>query len=329
MPSDFIHPQDFGSHFLKGDFERIYQQTTKEFQHMISYTQFRELATSFNEGVTLYQMEFSSFIQQTTNYLWVDEQQEKAIHISFNENGEIDSLYLKPYVTYPESDQHYTKNRYSLPFRGQWFVFWGGTNEFVNYHYAYASQRYAYDFVQMKNGSTFEGTSLRNENFHAFNQEILAPASGRVVKVGDGTKDNIPGEMDADNPAGNYVIIQHAHNEYSMLAHLKKHSIKVHEGDSVTAGQLIGRCGNSGNSSEPHLHFQVMDSPDFVKCKSIRIRFEDGTEPVQGDVVTNYAPPLKTSSKQKMDIVDKVEATLTFSDILLFIPRLVWQFFKN
>lgn len=73
--------------------------------------------------------------------------------------------------------------------------------------------------------------------------------------------------MNESQPAGNYVILEHSNKEYSLLAHFKQHSIMVNEGDIVKQGQNIGLCGNSGNSSEPHIHFQVMDSPDYMNCQ--------------------------------------------------------------
>ena len=159
------------------------------------------------------------------------------------------------------------------------------TNEFVNYHYVYENQRYAYDLVKVQDGQSYEKSPIQNENYYAFDQDIIAPADGKVVKVVDGIKDNVPGEMDERNAAGNYVVFEHANNEFSMIAHFKKNSILVKSGDIVTEGQLIGKCGNSGNSSEAHIHFQVMDSQDIVYGKSIRILFKDGNEPIQGDTI--------------------------------------------
>ncbi|YCA46428.1 M23 family metallopeptidase (plasmid) [Bacillus sp. JZ8] len=174
-----------------------------------------------------------------------------------------------------------------MPIKGEWFVFWGGANELINYHYAYENQRYAYDLVKIQEGSSYQNSQIQNENFYAFNEEIIAPADGKVVKILDRIKDNIPGEMDTKNLAGNYVIIEHTKKEYSLLAHLKKNSIQVKIGEFVKEGQYIGKCGNSGNSSEPHLHFQVMDSSNLESGNSLRIRFKDGMEPIQGDTILN------------------------------------------
>lgn len=279
-------PEEFGSYFHAGEYETIYRKTTEEFQNLISLEQFTDLARSFNEGVTSYHIEFRTNMLDSIHYVWLDDREEKAISVSFDETGIIQRLILKPYVIYPKTDKRLTKNSYNMPFKGEWFVFWGGLNEFINYHYVYESQRYAFDLVQVQHNKTYKENPLKNENYYAFNQEILAPADGKVVKIINGIEDNVPGEMNPNIPEGNCVIIEHKHKEYSMLAHLKQNSIQVQEGETVTAGQLIGLCGNSGNSSEPHLHFQVMDTVDFTKGKSIRIRFNDGKEPIQGDTVS-------------------------------------------
>ena len=285
-----ITPENLGKRFVESDFEAIYAQCSKEFKMLVTLEQFIEIAYSFNQGVESYRRSTTTSIGSLTQYVWLDNHKEKAICVAFDAMNVIQSLLLKPYIIYPESDQRYTKNKYIMPVKEEWFVFWGGTNELINYHYAYASQRYAFDLVIMKEGQSFKDIPTRNENYYAFNKEVVAPADGQVVKVIDNMVDNVPGEMNESQPAGNYVVIAHPNNEYSMLAHFKQYSIQVKVGDSVKQGQVIGLCGNSGNSSEPHIHFQVMDSEDYVNSQSIRIRFEDETEPVQGDTVSYMRP---------------------------------------
>jgi hypothetical protein len=300
-----ITPEEFGRIFQSEDFEKLYRCASKNFQQLISLEQFIELAVSFNIGVTYYQIEFKTSLQNLNHYIWLDDRKEKAIAVSFDKRQQIQSLYLKPFITYPESDNRFTQNTYSMPIKGEWFVFWGGTNELINYHYAYESQRYAYDLVKIQDGSSYQNTQIQNEHFYAFDEEIVAPADGKVIKIMNGIKDNIPSEMDAENPVGNYVIIEHTSKEYSLLAHLKKNSIQVKIGELVKEGQYIGKCGNSGNSSEPHLHFQVMDSLDLESGKSLRIRFKDGIEPIQGDTVSNVHEYKDTFDEK----FDKVENT--------------------
>lgn len=282
----YVTPDNFGINFINGEFQAIYGQTTDEFQEFVTLEQFTEMALSFNNEVKNYTLENSIPLNNTvTRYLWLDDQREKMITVSFDKSKTIQSLYIGPFAPYPESDRNYTKNTYILPITDEWFVVWGGTNEFLNYHYAYESQRYAYDLIMMKNGQSYKDSANNNENYYAFSREIIAPADGKVVKVLEGIEDNVPGEMNSSQPEGNCVIIEHENNEYSMLAHLKQNSIVVNEGEVVKQGQLIGLCGNSGNSTETHLHFQVMNTPDYVNGQSIRIRFEDNVEPIQGDFV--------------------------------------------
>jgi Peptidase family M23 len=287
MTVSSINPVEFGRIFQSEDFDTIYHCTSRDFQQLISLEAFIELATSFNIGVKHYQIEFKTSLQNLNRYIWLDDQKEKAISVSFDKHQQIQNLYVKPFITYPESDKRFTQNTYSMPITGEWFVFWGGANELINYHYVYENQRYAYDLIKIQEGLSYQNTQIQNKNFYAFNEEIVAPADGKVVKILDGIKDNIPGEMDTKNPAGNYVIIEHTKKEYSLLAHFKKNSIQVKIGEFIKEGQYIGKCGNSGNSSEPHLHFQVMDSSNLESGKSLRIRFKDGIEPIQGDTILN------------------------------------------
>ena len=108
----------------------------------------------------------------------------------------------------------------------------------------------------------------------------------------DGVRDNIPGSMNPYSALGNAVFIQHSEYEVSILAHLKMGSIRVKPGDEVKAGQFLGLCGNSGNSSEPHLHYHLQNTfiiqfGTGIKCffKNVIIT-EDGESTIKGD----YSP---------------------------------------
>ncbi|WP_409366743.1 M23 family metallopeptidase [Lysinibacillus sp. 38-6] len=285
--NEHVTLQNFGAFFLQEKFDVIYNQCNEDFKQLVSSEQFNEIAKAFNANVTNYELFRKSTINHVNHCTWIDAQQDKAINIIIDAHNIIHRLLLKPFVVFPESDKKYTQNTYMMPIKEEWYVFWGGGNEFVNYHYAYETQRYAYDLVMMNNGTTYKDSAMVNDNYYAFNSEVTAPADGRVIKVVHHLKDNIPGEINELEPAGNLIIIEHKNNEYSMVAHLKNNSSRVHEGDRVRQGDVIALCGNSGNSSEPHIHFQVMDSPDYMNCKSIRIRFADGKEPIQGDVIKN------------------------------------------
>lgn len=325
--SENITPENFGHIFLHGHPENIYKQCSKEFKEIITLQQFAELVQFFNENVESYQLSHSFSIAGTKQFLWLDSRKEKSISVAFDSFNTIQSILIKPYLTFPKSDQRYSKNAYTMPIKEDWFVFWGGKNEFLNYHYAYESQRYAYDLVIVKENQTYKDNQIRNENYYAFNKEVAAPADGTVVKVVNYITDNTPGEMNELEPAGNYVVLKHINNEYSLLAHFKQYSIVVKEGQEVKQGELIGLCGNSGHSSEPHIHFQVMNSPDLENCKSICIRFSDGQEPIQGVTISQsiHAKDTASSKKHKLDRFDKGEILLFLTEV---IPRFFVSFFK-
>lgn len=186
-----------------------------------------------------------------------------------------------------------TKTPLTLPFAGTWRVAWGGRSLSENAHAFTVDQRFAYDFVIVKDGSTHEDNGARNEHYYAFGQPIQAPAAGKVAAVSDGLDDNLPGQMNGDKPLGNYVVLDHGNGELSVLAHLKKGSVAVEVGDEVAAGRLLGLCGNSGNSSEPHLHYHLQNSAipgqgEGLPAPFLRYR-ADGEEVARGEPIKGQA----------------------------------------
>lgn len=168
------------------------------------------------------------------------------------------------------SDAAVASQRYRLPLRGEWLVANGGITRQTSHSWNMPNQRYAYDFVKVAESP--EGQSGRGRrsllDFPAFGQPVFAPADGIVVRARDGDRDYpFPGSGAVDmwcrDIRGNHVLIQHRRDEFSLLAHLRKGSVTVGVGDRVGVGQRIGECGNSGHSTEPHLHFQVQDRPSF------------------------------------------------------------------
>lgn len=278
--------------FLAGKYRAIYEACSDSFREQLSLEEFGTFSAEFHQGVTGYRTDPASVVpwNETLRYVWVDESGQKGLSTAIDRDGTILGLRLAHLSSFPATDEAFTKGTYRLPFQGEWFTYWGGTNELVNYHYAYPSQRYAYDFLIMRNGQTYIGDPKRNESYYAFGQPILAPASGTVLKVASTIWDNEPGTYNEEHAAGNFVEIDHGNGEYSLLAHLKHGSITVKPGETARQGQVIGLCGNSGNSSEPHLHIQVSDSSDLMKAKSIRIRFPGNAKIVQGDFVRGHDP---------------------------------------
>ncbi len=129
----------------------------------------------------------------------------------------------------------------------------------------YIAQRYAIDWVQFgDDNKTYQGNPKDNRSYHCFGLEAFAVADATVVEVKDGIPENVPSENPAvpinfETVAGNHVNLDLGGGFYAMYAHLQPGSIRVKVGDHVTSGQVIGLVGNTGNSSEPHLHFQLMN----------------------------------------------------------------------
>ncbi|HKM43755.1 MAG TPA: M23 family metallopeptidase [Limnochordia bacterium] len=215
---------------------------------------------------------------------------------AYDDEGLIGALQVfeLPQVAPSEFLDYETKTTLRLPFDDKWYVFWGGRTIEQNYHAADISQRFAYDFVIRKEGTTFANTGLANEDYYAFRMPIFAPGNGIVVAVQDGIPDNPPSIMNPDQPLGNYVIVDHQNGEFSFLAHFKQNSVVVKVGDLVRQNDLLGLCGNSGNSSEPHLHYHLQDTPHFAQGQGLPTQFQSYCangqlvhrgEPTQGDLV--------------------------------------------
>lgn len=150
--------------------------------------------------------------------------------------------------------------RLAFPLRdGTYFVGNGGTTAVLNPHVRVPTQRYALDIVQLNAfGSRARGlypTDLRR--YAIYGRSVHAPCSGTVTQVVDGLPDLIPPATDRRHPAGNFVAIA-CGSVTVVLAHLMPGSVRVRLGDSVTVGAPLGRVGNSGNTTEPHLHIHAV-----------------------------------------------------------------------
>ncbi len=161
---------------------------------------------------------------------------------------------------------HYrTRATLRLPFAGEWTAFWGGRTVAENYHAAYPDQRFALDLVPAADSAVF-GRALRGEptrlsEFGCFGRPVLAPAAGIVVRAADSVPDHPAGELPAVAGWGNHVVIDHGTDEFSLLAHLKQGSVTLRPGARVGSGDVVGACGNSGRTTHPHLHYDLLTRP--------------------------------------------------------------------
>lgn len=135
----------------------------------------------------------------------------------------------------------------------------------------YAAQRFAIDYMRLDDkGRLFHGDPGKVDSYAGYGARVLAVADGTVVSALDSLPDQPPGQL--PNPAditletvdGNHVILDIGRGRYAFYAHLMKGSVTVHVGEHVKRGMVIGRLGNSGNTSAPHLHFHIMGGPSAL-----------------------------------------------------------------
>ena len=187
-----------------------------------------------------------------------------------------------------------TKTKFSFPLNGTWYV--SNAIEPSGTHRWGIGQEFAYDLVRVDmDGSSGKGDETKPESYYAYGQEVLAPADGTVFEVRDGIDDTSIAQFAADpsnmmkriveyqtklraqygprGTEGNIVIVDHGNSEYSVMVHLKKSSIRVKKGDRVKRGQVLAQVGQSGLSTEPHLHFEVVSDPDVFKQRGLPVFF--------------------------------------------------------
>ncbi len=264
-------PLDRSTDFFKGLFTQVGKITKREFSRYENGT-YAVYKTHFERAIL-------------------------GLNISVDNEGKINGLFIKPFeekINLPIPERNKTK--LILPFNEEWTVVWGGDTKELNYHVESQSQKNAFDFIIKKEGKSYKTDGQKNEDYYAFGKEIFAPCDGEVVLSVDGVKDNKVGEMNTMFVPGNTVIIKTANNEYLFFAHFKQNSIKVKDGQKVKQGEVLGLCGNSGNSSEPHLHFHIQNTENSEQATGIKCYFDkilvDGKEksdysPIQNEVIEN------------------------------------------
>lgn len=199
---------------------------------------------------------------------------------------------------------YHSEVEYHLPFAGEWYVFNGGVTKNSSHSWDILPQRFAYDFLKVdQEGNSFCGDKKNLNSYFCYGQDVLAPADGIVVTV----KNHFPDSriMDGGQPdpdaldiGGNRIMIQHGKNEYSTICHLQPNSIVVKKGQRVRRGDRIAKCGNSGNTSEPHIHFQVQNTAGFYSSAGLPIRFSN----VDARVYANYSAIDPRPRPEKADI---------------------------
>jgi murein DD-endopeptidase MepM/ murein hydrolase activator NlpD len=145
------------------------------------------------------------------------------------------------------------------------------------------AQRFAIDWVKVgPNGDSHHDGTARNENWWCYGEPILAVADGDVTQVLDGIPENtphvLPKEVTLNNIVGNYVTLRIAPSRYVTYAHLQTGSVRVRVHDHVARGNVIGRLGNSGQATAPHLHLQVTDGNSVLQSEGVPFIFSSFTD---------------------------------------------------
>ena len=133
------------------------------------------------------------------------------------------------------------------------------------------TQRFAIDWMRMNDeGRLVVGDPSDVHSYVDYGAEIIAVAGGTVVSTLNTLDDQVPGQLPdpstitLQNVDGNHVVVRHRDGRYAFYAHMQKGSVTVEAGDRVRRGEMLGRLGNTGNTSAPHLHFHLMDGASVL-----------------------------------------------------------------
>ena len=219
----------------------------------------------------------------------------KHFWFSYIGTDKIDSIELEINISKPSGEKNLIKFPVKMTMyeSKQGYIFpLDGPLMFINlpmnyqHHRAMLSQEFGFDIImtdiKMTSFSTPKPEKL--SDFLIFHKDIKAIGDGTVVEIGDKFPDGVlRSEINAMVPkigfknamAGNYIVIDHGNSEFAFYAHISEDTIRVKVGDKVKKSDVIALVGNTGNSSEPHLHFQLMDSPDFLEANGLPVMFEN------------------------------------------------------
>ncbi|GMU55016.1 MAG: hypothetical protein AMXMBFR33_41620 [Candidatus Xenobia bacterium] len=160
---------------------------------------------------------------------------------------------------------------WTLPFWGEWTVCQPPDGGWTHV----GPWNEAWDFIVLDSaGRSHRGSGLSLQDYYCYDLPVAAPAAGVVVALVNDVPDNPPGQPNVFANWGNLVVLSHGNGLYTELSHFRQGSLVVELGQRVERGQLLGRCGNSGYSCEPHLHIQLQAEP-WPGAPTLPTRFQD------------------------------------------------------
>jgi len=291
---------EFEKKYNSSEYQEIFEMFSDEMKTALPIEQTTDFFNGLNnQAGKITSREFIQYKNGTyASYKTTFERGIFALNISLDKNSKINGLFVKLFKegNLPKLERNQTK--LILPFKGEWTVFWGGDTKELNYHIENEAQKGAFDIVITdENGKSHKNNGKKNEDYYAFEKELIAPCDAEVVLVVDGIKDNKPGAFNKYYILGNTVILKTNNDEYLLFAHFKQNSIVVKQGENVKKGELLGLCGNSGNSSEPHLHFHIQNVEDINQATGAKSYFEEIY--VNGRLKKDYSPIKNEKIKNK------------------------------
>lgn len=258
------HAASFTALWKAGDRDAMYARLTPEFRAQFS----RE---SFNMVGKLLELKRERVDASAYHAAAVTDSFIIDVTIHFGPDGAVSGLVLKPgdgSVAYPSPH-----GSASLPHAIR-FPFAGGDTWTAtgSHHRASRSQRHAYDLRVLRGGVSFSGDAKDNASYFCYGKPVLAPADAEVAAVSDGEADAVPGVEVFT--LGNSVTLKLDNKTYLFVTHLQP-GVLVKPGQRVLAGQPLGKVGNSGHSTEPHLHIEAFDGLPRETADAYPLHFND------------------------------------------------------
>ncbi len=280
----------FKDHYNQGNVAGIFNMMEPSMQENISFEKTAYIINTFRKNLgSISSYEFLKKERFGEIYLIVFEKGKQNLRVVLNSNDKFGRLKFLPAEDTAEAKLERNITKLQLPFKGQWSTVWGGDTKPQNHHIISRNQKNAFDFLKLgKNNQRYERSGTRNEDYFAFGQPLFAVCDAEVFKVIEGVEDNKPGATNPAKLTGNTVILKTKNEEYIVYAHFENGTIKVKEGETVTQGQYLGNCGNSGNSSEPHLHLHIQDGPNSITSIGVKCYFDSLM--VNEALQTDYSP---------------------------------------
>ena len=260
---------------------------------------FEKMTYDFQEGIFLGTTGFVDLKKSSKSAVIEPGQEAAIINIPFRFYSDNPATKCNIHIEFQQGDKTFSrdlglqvaeyvlKNKYIFPAKGIWMAI----NTYnANYgHRVNSSQEFAFDLMIQKPNLMMYPPSGKNEDYDCWGKAVIASADGVVIDCVDGVPNN-PSYLGSRLPkeelervrekfgavamaGGNYVILEHPGSEYTFYAHLINGSVKVKKGDMVKQGQVLGLCGNSGNSDAPHLHFNIMNGPSVLGSRGLPMKF--------------------------------------------------------